>query len=128
MRGRSPNMIISDEVSGHDMIRANKAIGKLQGNVDNAAQRLAVSWSAEEIVQASNRTPGCTCLTPTTDIFVHPDVAYHLASKSPHRSTAEASVTAIAAGHGGVIPLYALGKVLGPWDSLIEELVPRRRG
>jgi hypothetical protein len=128
MRGRNSQMIISDEVSGNDMIRAHQEIGKLQGSVDHAAERLAVSWSAEEIVNASNRTPSCTCLSPVTNILVHPDVAYALAAKAPHRSTAEAGVTAIAAQYGGKVPLYTLGKVLGPWDSLIEELVPRRRG
>jgi hypothetical protein len=126
--GKRVSQVLNKDVSGNDMIRANHAINNLQGNVDNAAERLAVSWSAEEIVRHSNLTPGCTCLTPTTDILVHPDVAYALAAKSPGRERAEAGVTAIAAGYGGNVPLYALGKVLGPWDSLIEELLPRRRG
>lgn len=127
-RGSSPNMIISDEVSGNDMIRATREIGKLAGSVDNAAARLMVSWSAEEIVRSSGKTPACRCSNLPANILVHPGVAYALASKSPQSSKAVAAVTAIAAGHGGSIPLYTLSKVLGPWDSLIEELIPRRRG
>ena len=127
-RGRNSSMIISDEVSGNDMIRAHREIGRLAGSVDRAAERLAVTWSAEEIVHKSIKTPSCTCLAPPANILVHPVVAYALARKAPNRSTAEAGVTAIAAGYGGSIPLYTLGKVLGSWDSLIEELLPRRRG
>lgn len=126
-RGYKSDMIISDEVSGTDMIRAHQAIGRLSGQVDHAAERLAISWSADEIVHRSLTTPGCTCGGTPAEIKVHPDVAYALASKAPDRSMAEAGVTAIAAQYGGNIPLHTLGKVLGPWDSLLQELTPRRR-
>jgi hypothetical protein len=127
-RGPNPGFVVNDEVSGADMVRVSEAINRLEGNVGKTAEKLMVSWSAEEIVRAHSRTPSCTCLAPEATINVHPDAAYALARKSPQRTAAEAGVTALAANHGGVVPLHMLGKILGPWDSLIEELIPRRRG
>ena len=126
-RGPSPNFVINDEIQGADMIRVQRAINRLEGNVGKTAEKLMVSWSAEEIVKTSIRTPSCTCLAPVANLNVHPEVAYALAGKSPQRTAAEAGVTALAANHGGNVPLHMLGKILGPWDSLIEELIPRKR-
>jgi hypothetical protein len=128
IKGYTPNFVINDEVSGNDMIRVHQKIGKLGGQVNKAAERLMVFWTAEEIVRSAVRAPGCQCPNLAADIRVHPDVAYNLARKSPAKEAAQAGVTNIASQYGGVIPLYTLSKVLGPWDSLIEELIPRRRG
>ena len=127
-KGRNLGFVVNDEISGGDMVSVTRAINRLEGDVGRTAEKLMVSWSAEEIVRASSRTPGCTCLSQVADIKVHPDAAYALARKSPQRAAAEAGVTRLAADHGGSIPLFKLGKMLGPWDSLIEELIPRRRG
>ena len=120
--------VINPKVEGADMVRVSEAINRLEGSVGKTAEKLMVSWSAEDIVRASGRTPSCTCLAPVANINVHPVEAYRLARKSPQRTSAEAGVTRLAADHGGVIPLHKLSKILGPWDSLIEELIPRRRG
>ena len=128
MSRKKPLPILNRDVTGNDMLQVQAAINRLEGGVSNTAQRLAVSWTAEEIVRSSGRTPGCLCPVLEASIFVNPEVAYNLARKSPQRTAAEQGVTHIAANYGGVIPLYALGKVLGPWDSLLEEVVPRRRG
>lgn len=120
--------IMNRDVTGNDMLRVQAAINRLEGKVDNATTRMAVTWTADEIVKSSGRTPNCLCPVLEAQIYVNPEVAYNLARKSPACTSAVAGVTHLAANYGGVIPLYALGKILGPWDSLLEEVVPRRRG
>lgn len=120
----------SEEVSGTDMLKVNKAIDMTEGQIKNAIKRLAISWPAEDILRvqyATRQGVNCKCAVEA-QVKVHPDVAYRLAGKSPSPVAANQGITALAAEYGGTIPLFALGKVLGPWDSLIEELIPRRRG
>lgn len=127
IKGASPDFVINDEVTGGAMLQVNKRIDMTQGKVKNAMQRLMISWNATEIIMAANRTPKCLCPAPVADIKVRPDVAYALARKSPARESATQGVTSLAAQYGGRVPLWALGKVLGPWDMLIEELTQKRR-
>jgi hypothetical protein len=129
-KGYSPNFVISDEVSGTSVAKVNQAIDMTEGKVKNAVKRLAISWNADDILQAHyavQQGVRCKCKV-MPEVTVHPDVAYALAAKSPSSESSVQGVTAMAAQHGGKLPLYALGKVLGPWDMLIEELRPRLRG
>lgn len=129
-KGVHPNFVINDEISGTDVARVNQAIDVTEGKVKNAVQRLMMSWPAEDIVKVQYATrKGVRCKCPIQpEITVHPGVAYALARKSPSSTASGFAVTELAAQYGGSIPLRFLGKVLGPWDSLIEELTPRMRG
>lgn len=126
IKGRRASFVINDEVTGNDMARANQELAGDDRN--NAIKRLMIKWSAEEILRVHYATRlGIRCKCPSVaQVHVHPLVAYNLAKKSPGKEASAQAVTALAAQHGGVIPLHSLGMVLGPWDSLVEELRPRR--
>lgn len=126
IKGRRASFVINDEVTGNDMARANQELAG--DDRKNAIKRLMIKWSAEEILRVQYATRlGIRCKCPSVaQIDVHPLVAYNLAKKSPGKEASTQAVSALAAQYGGKVPLHSLALVLGPWDSLVEELRPRR--
>lgn len=113
IKGVSSSVVINDGVSGTDILRATQAMDEKEAGIKEAVQRLAVKWSADDIIRANYAMNGSD-----GEILVHPPVAYDLARKCPFPSQAVEGVTKIASKTGGKVPLHMLVQVVGNWSAL----------